>query len=145
LHVKLPFLFNLPLLSNAQKIITKFEPVCCGQKHYLINFGDMLKGTSCTEEAPENVKENQGALLQSPNSFLVCLLWSQNNQGAFLQKSIFLLGLPFMTSDPVNKFLIIGYCAEIRIYIFFWQINDQNSRRKLMNVRNQTWSTFYGS
>lgn len=79
----------------------------------------MLKGTSCTEEAPENVKENQGALLQSPNSFLVCLLWSQNNQGAFLQKSIFLLGLPFMTSDPVNKFLIIGYCAEIRIYIFF--------------------------
>lgn len=135
--------------------------MCCGQKHCLINFGDMLQGTSCTEEAAENVKENQEALLPSPNLFLVCLLWAQNNQGtllwspssffvclllpqndqgALLQRSNFLLSLLFMTSDPMNKFLIISYFAEIRIYCF-WQITDQHSRMKLMNVR--TWSTLY--
>jgi len=86
------------LLSNAQKIITKFEPVCCGQKHYLINFGDMQKGTSCTEEAPEMSRKIKGHysrvqirswsafygprtikghFSRSPYSYLVCLLWPQ--------------------------------------------------------------------
>lgn len=85
-------------------------------------------------------QNNQGTLFWSPNSFFVCLLLPQNDQGALLQRSNFLLSLLLMTSDPMNKFLIISYFAEIRIYCF-WQITDQHSRMKLMNVR--TWSTLY--